>query len=128
MTLDQIRETFRRAVQILVDENERVKERLLIAYASQLSLIRPSDTLPAELADELRWLRYALSDAEMPYGYGQRAAKKLHDMSDEEAAELARTILAIYLRLCEQEIGAGDSARAPDPFPPARGSRRTAAR
>jgi len=108
MTLDQIRETFRRAVQILVDENERVKERLLIAYASQLSLIRPSDTLPAELADELRWLRYALSDAEMPYGYGQRAAKKLHDMSDEEAAELARTILAIYLRLCEQEIAAGD--------------------
>jgi hypothetical protein len=106
MTHNHIRETLRRAVQILVDENEKIKERLLIAYASQLSLIRPSDDLPSELADDFRRLRYALSDAEMPYGYGERAVKKLHDMSDEEASELARTIFSMYLRLCELEFAA----------------------
>jgi hypothetical protein len=76
---------------------------LLIAYASQLSLIRPYADLPAELSDEFQRLRYALSDAEMPYGYGQRAANKLAEMSDEEASELARTIFSIFLRLCEME-------------------------
>src|SRR3990170_4833109 len=99
MTPYQVRETFRKAVQILVDENELIKERLLIAYASQLSLIRTTDPLPAELADEFRRLRYALSDAEMPYGYGERAARKLHDMSDEEASELARAVLSMFLQL-----------------------------
>jgi len=103
MTPREVRETFRKAVQILVDENEKIKERLLIAYASQLSLVRPTDPLPAEVADEFRWLRYVLSDAEMPYGYGERAAKKLHDMRDEEASELARTIFSIFLRLRELE-------------------------
>jgi hypothetical protein len=108
MTPLEVRETFRKAVQILVDENEKLKERLLIAYASQLSLVRPTDPLPAGVADEFRWLRYSLSDAEMPYGYGERAAKKLHDMSDEEASELARTIFSIFLQLRELEHAAVD--------------------
>src|SRR3990170_2471402 len=108
MELNHIRETFRRAVQILVDENEKIKERLLIAYASQLSLIRPNADLPAELIDEFQRLRYALSDAEMPYGYGQRAAKKLADMSDDEASELARTIFSIFLRICDLDFAVID--------------------
>jgi hypothetical protein len=108
MEFNHIRETFRRAVQILVDENEKIKERLLIAYASQLSLIRPNADLPAELIDEFQGLRYALSDAEMPYGYGERAAKKLHDMSDDEASELARTIFSLFLRICETESAVVD--------------------
>ena len=108
MTPYQVRETFRKAVQTLVDENEKVKERLLIAYASQLSLIRTTDPLPAEVADGLRRLRYALSDAEMPYGYGERAAQKLREMSDEEASELARTILSMFLQLCELEFAVLD--------------------
>lgn len=41
-------------------------------------------------------LRYALSDAEMPYGYGDHAAKKSHDMSEDEAAELAHSIFAMF--------------------------------
>jgi hypothetical protein len=108
MAHNHVRETFRRAVEILVDENEKVKERLLIAYASQLSLIRPNVDLPAEVIDEFQQLRYALSDAEMPYGYGQRAAKKLHDMSDEEASELARTIFSIFLRICDLDFAVID--------------------
>jgi hypothetical protein len=104
MTPLQVRETFRKAVQILVDENEKIKGRLLIAYASQLSLIQPTDPLPAELDNEFRGVRYALSDAGMPYGYGERATKKLHDMSDEEASELARTIFSIFLQLHDVQL------------------------
>jgi hypothetical protein len=103
MTPSQLRETVRKAVQILVDEDARIKDRLLTAYASQLSLIHMTDPLPAETADEFRRLRYALSDAAMPYGYGEHAAKKLHDMSDEEASELARAIFTMFLRMCELE-------------------------
>lgn len=103
MVLNPIRERFRRAVEILVDENEMLKERLLIAYASQLSEIRPKLDLSDEVTDEFCWLRYTLSDADMPFGYGERAAKKLHDMSDAEAAEVARTIFSIFQRVCGLE-------------------------
>jgi len=106
MTLEQVCETFHRAVQILVDENAMIKERLLVAYASQLSLIRSQDELPADVANALLGVRYALSDAESPFGYGERAVKKLHDMSDEEAAELARSILAMFLRVRDAQLAA----------------------
>jgi hypothetical protein len=65
--------------------------------------LRPYADLPAELVDEFQRLRYALSDADMPYGYGQRAAKKLAEMSDDEASELARTIFSMFLRIYETE-------------------------
>lgn len=99
MELNSVRERFQSAVEILVDENALLKDRLLVAYASQLAEIRPKTDLPSEVADDFRWLRYALSDADMPFGYGERAAKKLDEMSDEEAAEVARTIFSIFLRM-----------------------------
>jgi hypothetical protein len=104
MTPLQLREAFRKAVEILVDEDALIKDRLLTAYASQLCLIQPTDPLPDEVADEFRQFRYALSDASMPYGYGQRAAKKLRDMSSQEASELARVIFTMFLQLCELEL------------------------
>lgn len=103
MKIETSRERFRKAVGILVDEKDRIKERLLTAYASQLSLIDQNHDLPKELVSEFEGVRYALSDAEMPYGYGEHAAKKLHDMTDEEASALARTIYSIFLKLHELE-------------------------
>ena len=35
----------------------------------------------------------------MPFGFGQHAAKKIHDMSEEEASDLARTIFSLFLKL-----------------------------
>ena len=101
MSLDNARERFRKAIGILVDEKERIKERLLIAYASQLSGVDPSHDLPDPMVSEFKGLKNVLSDAEMPYGYGEHAAKKLHDMSEDDASELARTIFSMFLRLHE---------------------------
>ena len=39
----------------------------------------------------------------MPYGYGQTAAKKLHEMGDDEATELARSVYSMFLKLYELE-------------------------
>ncbi|MAT72482.1 MAG: hypothetical protein CMJ58_23515 [Planctomycetaceae bacterium] len=90
---------FAKAIGILVDDPGRVKDRLLTAYGSQLSAIDPRRDLPEALVTQYDEIRYALSDADMPYGYGERAAKKLHDMSEDEAGQLARRLFALFLQL-----------------------------
>jgi hypothetical protein len=99
MSCDNARQRFTNAVGILADEKARTKERLLIAYAGQLSGADRSGDLPALMAKEFDGLRYALSDAEMPYGYGAHAAKRIHDMSEDEASALASLIFSMFLRL-----------------------------
>jgi len=103
MAFENARERFKKAIGVLVDEKGPIKERLLIAYASQLSQVDHLHDLPAALADQFDELRYMLSDAEMPYGYGEHTAKKLHEMTDDEATELARSIYSIFLKLYELE-------------------------
>ena len=103
MALEDGRERFKRAVEILVDENERVKDRLLIAYASQLSLLDAKQDLPPELLDDFYALRNALSNAEMPYGSGERAAKKIQALSEDEASAWARNIFSLFLELIGAE-------------------------
>jgi len=102
MLFQNAHDRFQRAVGILVDEKDRIKERLLIAYASELSGVDQRD-LPPTIVKEFGSLRYAVSDAEMPYGYGEHAAKKIHDMNEDEAAELARSIFEMFLKLVHLE-------------------------
>jgi hypothetical protein len=90
---------FRKAVGILVDEQGRIKERLLTAFASQLSAVDPERDIPRSMMSEFDAFRNVLSDAKMPYGYGEHAATKLKQMSDEDASALARQIFAMFLRL-----------------------------
>lgn len=104
MPLDATRETLKKAVGVLADEKDRIKERLLIAYASQLSSIDQNHDLPDSLVPEFDEIRYALSDAEMPYGYGEHASKKLQEMSEEEASALARKIFTLFLKLQEMNL------------------------
>ena len=103
MTQDHVRVAFQKAIGIFVDEKGRIKERLLVAYASQLSTINPQNDLPSALKDDFRDIRYTLSDEGMPYGYGEHAASKLDDMSEEEASELAQKLFAIFVRLVGAE-------------------------
>jgi len=103
MTRENAHQRFKKAVGMLVDEKGPIKERLLIAYASQLSEVDQNHDLPNTLVSEFDRVKYALSDAEMPYGYGEHAAKKIDDMTDEEASEMARTIFALFLKLHELE-------------------------
>ena len=99
MAIEQGRQRFTHAVGILADEKDRIKERLLIAYVSQLGHIRPDDDLPEEMVAQFDKLKFSLSDAEMPFGFGEHAAKKIHDMTEEEASDLARTIFSLFLKL-----------------------------
>lgn len=103
MTYHEVESAFQRAIGILVDEPGRIKERLLVAYASQLSAVHPRDDLPAPLASEFCAVRYALSDEGMPYGYAEHAAKKLDAMPEAEACELARKLFDLYVRLVSYE-------------------------
>ncbi len=108
MTREKVQEAFLRTVGILADEKGKIKQRLFVAYASHLSSIRPQDDLPKQLSNDFREIRYTLSDEGMPYGYGEHAAKKLQDMTEEEASEVAREIFSIFLRLTgiEQSVTA----------------------
>jgi len=99
---NDVQERFTRAVGILADEKGRIKERLLMAYASQLSGVHVKQDLPPDLAKGFYEMRNAISDAEMPYGYGERAAKKIDAMSEEEASALAGAIFQMFLKLCGQ--------------------------
>ena len=99
MLSDNAKERFQEAVGILADEKGGIKERLLIAYASQLSRINGSRDLPPALANQFAGIRYVLSDVKMPYGYGERAAQKLHKLSDDEASNLAKAVYSIFLSL-----------------------------
>jgi len=103
MSIETGREKLKKAVGILVDEKDRVKERLLVAHASQLSGIDQNHDLPESMIADFDQVRYALSDAGMPYGYGEHAAKKIHDMTEDEASELARKIYSMFLKLHELE-------------------------
>ena len=102
MAHDAFCQRLQRAVGILVSEKDRVKERLLVAYASQLSNVDPARDVPEALLGEFDEIRYALSDAGMPYGYGEHAARKLNNMTEDEASQLARRIFALSLRALER--------------------------
>ncbi len=92
---------FEAAVRTLVEEPDRINDRLLIAYASQLALIDAKDDLPQEIYGDFLALRNALSDAKMPYGEGERAATKTQALAETEASKLAGDILSMFLRLAQ---------------------------
>jgi hypothetical protein len=104
MSYESATQRFQKAIGILADEKGRIKERLLVAYASQLSGIDRNRDLPEPMVKDFDLLRYSLSDAEMPYGYGEHAAKKIHDLTEDEASRLARTIFSMYLSLAAAPV------------------------
>lgn len=99
MTLLDAQKRFENAVRILVQEPDRISDRLLIAYVSQLSLIDAKADLPEGVYGDFLALRNAISDAEMPYGDGERAATKIKAMTEREASKLAGDILSMFLKL-----------------------------
>ena len=103
MALEDGRKRFKRAAGILVEEKDRIKDRLLIAYASQLSLIDAREDLPHDMVDDFCTMRNALSDAEMAYGSGEHAAEKIQAMDEDEASLWASKIFAMCLELCGLE-------------------------
>ncbi len=99
MSREQGRQRFQRAVTVLATEKDRIKERLLVAYASQLAGIHPETDLPEPMVAKFDRLRYRLSEADIPYGYGEHAAQKIKHMSEDDAATVAGEIVNMYLEL-----------------------------
>lgn len=99
MALSDGRERFTRAVRILADEKGEIKERLLMAYAAQLSRLNLKNDLPADLLPDYYEFRNTISDADVPYGSGERAAKKIRDMTDDQACALADSVFDMFLRI-----------------------------
>jgi uncharacterized membrane protein len=97
-SLDIARDRFSKAIGILANEKGTIKERLWIAYASQLSQL-DKQLLPDEVRDDFWHLRNALSDADMPYGSGERAKVKINALTDDEASSFAGMIDSMFLRL-----------------------------
>jgi len=104
MDSSNCRERFELAVRALAEEKGRIKERLLIAYASQLSLIDPPADVPDELLTDFYLLKKTLSDTETAYGEGERAADKVQEMSEDEASRTAGAIVSFLLKLCRPEL------------------------
>ena len=62
-------------------------------------MIDPKNDLPEEMVADFIELKLGLSDAEMPYGYGDRASDKIANMSEEEASQYAKRIFDLFLKL-----------------------------
>jgi len=99
MVSENGRDRFKDAIGILADEKGRIKERLLVAYASQLSRINPVEDLPDDLASDFAEIRFGISDAEVPYGYGEHASEKIEGMTEEEATAHAKKIYTMFLKI-----------------------------
>lgn len=96
MQREEIDERLQRAVAILVDEHGRIKDRLKVAYISQLAEIPVPADLPDELAGRFDTISFQIS-TDGRRGDGATVSKELEQMSDGEASQKAREIFNIFL-------------------------------
>lgn len=98
MTSESTRERFKQAVRILADEPGTIKQRLMIAYVSQLSQIDAAHELPEQMIDEFDRLKVVLSEDEVVGDRG-KPSQELERMSDEDASKLARRVFEMFLEI-----------------------------
>ena len=104
MSLETGKQRFTNAVRCLVDEPGPIKERLLIAYVSQLSAIDPVQDLPGELGSQFGTIQVRLGEDQVQGDRGS-AASQLKKMSDETASEIAGEIFSLFLDLHAITVG-----------------------
>ena len=92
------KDRFKKAVECLVDEAGPIKERMLIAYASQLSSIDPMVELPPEMIEEFAGIQISIGQDQVPGDKGN-AASQLVKLSDTETMEIAKTVFSLFCRL-----------------------------
>lgn len=98
MTHENAKNRFTKAVKCLVDERGPIKERLEIAYVSQLSQIDPSTDLPADMVTEFDTMRIRLGEDQVQGDRGN-AASQLNKISESEASKIAGRVFSMFLRL-----------------------------
>ncbi len=98
MTTENARQRFKDAVGILVDEKGDIKQRLQVAYISQLSRINPQQDLPDHLREPFAEIKGPLTTDEVVGDRGN-ISKELRKISDDKASQFARGIFNIFLEL-----------------------------
>ena len=97
-TTENARARLRNAVQILAEEKGGIKERLEVAYISQLSLIDHLRELPEDLASTLGSISFTLSTDECRGDTGT-VAKELKLLSEDDASNIAHQIFEMFLEV-----------------------------
>ncbi len=98
MSTENTRQRFKDAVGILVDEPGDIKQRLMIAYISQLSHVNAKRDLPEHMVSALEGIRFTLTIDEVEGDRGT-VSKELKKLSDDEASQLARQVFEMFLEL-----------------------------
>ena len=98
MPLERGKEHFTKAVRILVDEPGGIRERLLIAYVSQLSALDSRFDVPEDMASAFEAIKVRLGQDQVPGDRGNPASQ-LKKVAEEEACQIAGRIFSMFLRL-----------------------------
>ncbi len=110
MTTENARQRFKNAVQILAEEKGGIKERLEVAFISQLSQIDHLKELPEDLASTLGSIGFTLSTDECRGDTGT-VAKELALLSEDDASKIAHQIFEMFLQINDLKTPK-DSAKA----------------
>jgi hypothetical protein len=108
MTTENARVRLRDAVGILVDEKGRIKQRLMVAYVSQLSRIDPDHELPDHIVPIFDALRFTLTTDVVAGDCGTVSAE-LESISEEEASKIARQVFDMFLEVHELKESSHES-------------------
>jgi hypothetical protein len=98
MSLETGKQRFTNAIRCLVDEPGDIKERLLIAFVSQLSAITSNEDLPAQMVEPFDKISIRLNRDQVVGDRGNPASQ-LKKISDKEACEIAGDLFAMFLQL-----------------------------
>lgn len=98
MSLETGKQRFTNAVRCLVDEPGPIKERLLIAFVSQLSAITSNEDLPPAMVQPFDKISIRLNQDQVVDDRGNPASQ-LKKMSDKEACEIAGELFVMFQQL-----------------------------
>ncbi|MCA9028192.1 MAG: hypothetical protein KDA86_23480 [Planctomycetaceae bacterium] len=98
MKATEIHERFAKAVGILVEEPGGIKDRLMIAFISQLSEIPVPVDLPEPFAAEFDSISFEI-DSDGRRGDEGTVSKELKNISTDEASRIARRIYGLFLAM-----------------------------
>lgn len=98
MSLEDGKHRITKAVRCLVDEPGAIKDRLLIAFVSQLSGLDPPNDLPDELVVPFEVIQIRLNQDQVVGDRGNPVSQ-LEKISEQEACETAGKLFDMFLKL-----------------------------
>jgi hypothetical protein len=98
MTHEHAKQQFTQAIRVLVDDASAIKERLIVAFTTQLERLNPQADLPESLVSRFADLKTRLICYDRQGDKGN-VTSQVRAMSDSEAGEVADEIFDMFLEL-----------------------------